>query len=56
MTVSLKGGEIAEKITDALPNSIIEADEKTIVADSKSLYKVAEFLKETPGFEFDYLR
>ena len=55
MTVSLKGGEIAEKITDALPDSIIEADEKTIVADSKSLYKVAEFLKETPGFEFDYL-
>lgn len=55
MTVSLSGEQIAHRIADRFPNSVIVADRKSVVVDSQSLYQVAEFLKNTPGLDFDYL-
>jgi len=55
VTVCLNGEELAGKIAEAIPDSICATDEMTVVVDSQSLYKVAEFLKNTAGFEFDYL-
>ncbi|MBM3141756.1 MAG: NADH-quinone oxidoreductase subunit C [Chloroflexi bacterium] len=37
------------------PGSIAAADKAAVVVTSKSLYQVAEFLKNTPGLDFDYL-
>jgi len=55
VTVNLNGKELAEKIAEAYPDSICATDEMTVIVDSQSLDKVAEFLKNTAGLEFDYL-
>ena len=55
MTVALNGEEITKKITEALPDSVTAADKMAVVVNSQSLYQVAEFLKNTPDFDFDYL-
>ena len=55
MTVSLNSEDVAKKIAEALPDSAVTADGTAVVATSKSLYKVAEFLRDNPEFGFDYL-
>ena len=55
MTVSLNSEEVAKRISDTLPDSTTAFGKEAIVTDSQSLYKIAEFLKNTPGFDFDYL-
>ena len=55
MTVCLNGEEVAKKIGDKFPDSIAIADKATIIAESKSLYQIAEFLKNSPDYKFDYL-
>ena len=55
MTVALSGKEIASKIEEQFPGSIIESSQDTVVVKSESLLKVATFLKETPSLDFDYL-
>ena len=55
MTVSLNGEDIAKKIAQVFPDSIASTNKTTIVVDSKLLHKVAEYLKTTPEFSFDYL-
>ena len=55
MTVALNGEEVAKKIAEVVPGSVAAADKVTVVVSSKSLYQVAEFLKNTLGLDFDYL-
>lgn len=55
MTVALKGEGIAEKIREVFPGSVVSADEVAVVVATRSLYQVAEFLKNTPELDFDYL-
>lgn len=55
MTVALNGEEVAKKIAEVVPGSVAAADKVTVVVSSKSLYQVAEFLKNTSGLDFDYL-
>lgn len=55
MTVCLNSSEVAKKIDEAIPGAIAIADGMTVIANSQSLYQVAEFLKDSSGFEFDYL-
>ncbi len=55
MTVALNGEEVAKKITEVFPDSVAAANKVTVVVTSKSLYQVAEFLKNTSGLDFDYL-
>lgn len=55
MTVRLNGEEIAKKLASACPSSVISTDEDTVLVDSKSLYQVAEYLKNTAEFDFNYL-
>jgi len=38
-----------------MPDAVVSADAQSVVIDGASLYKVAEFLKKTPGLDFDYL-
>ncbi len=55
MTAALNGEEVAKKIAEVVPGSVAAADKVTVVVSSKSLYQVAEFLKNTLGLDFDYL-
>lgn len=55
MTVALNGQDIAAKITEQFPASVIFSDKDTVIVKSDALYKVAEFLKNTPEYNFNYL-
>ncbi len=55
MTVSLSGTEVARKITENCPNAVAEASDQVVVVKSEPLFEVAEYLKNSPEFDFDYL-
>ena len=55
MTTRLNGEEVAKKLASACPGSVISTDKDTVVVDSKSLYQVAEYLKNATEFDFNYL-
>ena len=55
MTIVLNVEEIARKITDKFPDSVVFADKTAVVVKSKSLYQVGKFLKNAPELAFDYL-
>ncbi len=55
MTVALSGEELGKKISEALPGVVIACDKVFLLIESKQVAQVADFLKSTPGLEFDYL-
>jgi len=55
MTVALSGKEIAARLEEQFPGSIIESSQDSLVVKSESLLEIATFLKTTPGLDFDYL-
>jgi len=55
MTVSLSGWEIAKQITKQFPDAVSEASDHAVLVKSESLFGVAEYLKNSPEFDFDYL-
>jgi len=55
VTVALNGEELAKKITGVFPDSVLAAGKMSVIVTSKALYKVAEYLKNTAGLDFDYL-
>ena len=55
MTVALSGKEIAAKLQQRFPGSIVESSESSLVVKSESLLDIASFLKTSPDLDFDYL-
>ena len=55
MTVILSGKEVAAKMEQHFPTSIIESNEDSLSVKSESLFELVSFLKTTPDLEFDYL-
>jgi NADH-quinone oxidoreductase subunit C len=55
VTTALNGEQVAKEITKSLPDAVVAADKSTVFVTSKSLYQAAEFLKNTPTLDFDYL-
>ncbi|MBU2536433.1 MAG: NADH-quinone oxidoreductase subunit C [Chloroflexota bacterium] len=55
MTAALSGKEIASKIEEKLPGSVVESSPDNLVVRSDSLTDVARFLKDTEGLDFDFL-
>ena len=55
MTVSLSASEVIKQIAEHLPDVVCEATDHTLVVNSESLFKVAEYLKSSPELDFDYL-
>jgi len=55
MTVSLSGNEVAGKLEEKFPGSIVESGADSLLVKSESLLEIAAFLKTAPGLEFDYL-
>ena len=55
MTITLSGQEIADKLDKQFPGSIVESSQDGLVVKSEFLLRVATFLKDTPGLDFNYL-
>ena len=55
MTVSLSGWKVAKQITKHFPDSVSETSDRAILVKSESLFEVAQYLKNSPEFDFDYL-
>ena len=54
MTVQLSGSEVAKKITEKFPGAVVEANDQALILNRESLLKVAEYLKTSPEFAFNY--
>jgi NADH-quinone oxidoreductase subunit C len=55
MTVALSGNEIATRLEEQFPGSIVESGANSLLVKSEALLEIATFLKTTPGLDFDYL-
>jgi NADH-quinone oxidoreductase subunit C len=55
MTKPLIGQEVAKQIGEQVPQSVVESNESWILVKPESVLQVAQFLKNTPGLDFDYL-
>lgn len=55
MTVALSGKEIAGKLEQQFPGSIVESSETSLLVKSEFLLELASFLKTAPDLDFDYL-
>ncbi|MFC2002606.1 NADH-quinone oxidoreductase subunit C [Chloroflexota bacterium] len=55
MTVSLSGWKVAKEITKQFPDAVSAASDQAVVANSDSLFNVAQYLKDSPELNFDYL-
>ena len=55
MTLVLTGEEVAAKLEQQFPGSIIESSGNSLLVKSESLLELASFLKTSPALEFDYL-
>jgi NADH-quinone oxidoreductase subunit C len=55
LTVITSGEELGKKIAEAIPGADVSSDKTSVMIESKSLAQVAEFLKNTPALDFNYL-
>ena len=55
MTAAAVATEIVTQLETAFPGSVVESGGNTMVVKDEFLFKVASFLKNTPGLNFDYL-
>jgi len=55
MTKALVGQSIAEQIAKHIPQAVVEANDAWVVIKPDLLLQVVQFLKATPGFDFNYL-
>ena len=55
MTTTLSGKDIAGKLEEKFPGSIVDSSEDNLTVKSKSLLDIASFLKTAPDLAFDYL-
>jgi len=55
MTVVLSAQEIRGKLAPQFPEAAVEAAGQGVLVKAESLFKVAQHLKNSPEFAFDYL-
>jgi len=55
MTIALSGKEIATRLEEQFPGSIVESSPDSLVVKSEFLLDTATFLKDIAGLDFDYL-
>jgi NADH/F420H2 dehydrogenase subunit C len=55
VTTALNGEQVARRINKASPGAVVAADKTSVIVTSESLLKAAEFLKNTPALDFNYL-
>ena len=55
MTKPLVGQDVAELIAEHIPQAVVEATDVWVIIMPDLLLQVSQFLKATPGLEFNYL-
>ncbi|HEY92363.1 MAG TPA: NADH-quinone oxidoreductase subunit C [Dehalococcoidia bacterium] len=55
MTVSLSAWDVANQIKEQFPDAVSEINDQAILVRSESLFEVAQYLKNRPELNFDYL-
>jgi NADH-quinone oxidoreductase subunit C len=55
MTLALQGKDIAQRIEEKFPDAVTEAAENAATIRSETLFQVAEYLKNSPDLDLDYL-
>ncbi len=55
MTLALSGEEVAAKLEQQFPGSIIDSSGNSLLVKGESLFDLVSFLKTTSGLDFDYL-
>ena len=55
MTLALSGEEIGAKIEEKFQGSIVESGKDSFLVRSEFLLTVADYLKNTPALDFDFL-
>ena len=55
MTVALSGKEVASKLDEKFPGSVVESNQDCLIVNSDSLFEIASFLKDEPDLDFAYL-
>ena len=55
MTVDLKAQDVAQQVDGRFPGAVEEISGNSLVIKGESLFSVAQFLKDTPSLDFDYL-
>lgn len=55
MTVLLSANEVAKEITRRFPQAQAQASNDAVLLKGEALFEVAEFLKNSPEFDFNYL-
>ena len=55
MTVSLQSSEVIKQITENFPGAAVEASGEAILVKSESIFDIAEYLKNSPALNLDYL-
>ena len=55
MTISLSSNEAAEQITEHFPEAVSETSSQAILVKSEYIFDVAQYLKSSSQFDFNYL-
>jgi NADH-quinone oxidoreductase subunit C len=55
MTVLLSANEVAKEIAKRFPKAQAQASDGAVLLQGEALFEVAEFLKNSPEFDFNYL-
>ena len=55
MTAVLTGSDVAARISQAVPNAVLEVQEDAVVLESETVPAVCRLLKDTPDYAFDFL-
>jgi len=55
MTTALSGNDVADRLEQKFPGSVIEAQATGIIIKSESVHDVISYLKDTPEYNFNYL-
>ena len=55
MTIALSGREIAEQLAKQFPEAIVDSNELCIIVRAEGLLQIAQFLRISPEFDFNYL-
>jgi NADH-quinone oxidoreductase subunit C len=55
MTTAIAASELAAKLNEKFPGSVIEAGAESLLVKPEALVNTLNYLKATPGIDFDYL-
>lgn len=55
MTLALSGKEVAAKLEQQFPASVVESNKDYLLVKKQELFNIISYLKDNPEFEFNFL-